>query len=169
MLTGTAAAMLFSQSVLAFSARWPPHQLLSSVRSSASSRRRSSLHQRLLADGCSDGPRLFFDRAPAPGNLASMSLATGSKAQARLRASMRSQWASPRHRPNGGDRDLQRLARRPYWVACLILAVLPPRDPRRKAQGHARRHRDANPGRIALGNTRFTFDAGRLPLPAAAC
>ena len=119
MLTGTALAMFFSQSVLAVRLGWPPYRML--VVGSAAGLIGTSLAVAvdpwlmvgaMVLVGASVGLLL-------PGNLAAMSLSTGVKAQGKVAGiNARGNGRRPPHRPHRGNRDLHASPLLPYWLAC---------------------------------------------------
>jgi MFS family permease len=126
MLMGTAAAMLFSQSVLAVRLGWPPHQLLlvggvTGVVATTILAFTSDywlMVAAMILVGSSIGLLL-------PGNLASMSLATGSKAQGKVAGiNALAMGVGLVIGPIAGTAIYNASHGAPYWVACLILAVL---------------------------------------------
>lgn len=126
MLTGTAAAMLFSQSVLAVRLGWPPHRLLlvggiaglaATLVLSLTTEYWLLLAAMILVGG-SIGLLL-------PGNLAAMSLATGAKAQGKVAGiNAMAMGVGLIIGPMAGTAIYNGAYGLPYWVAFAILALL---------------------------------------------
>lgn len=126
MLTATAAAMLFSQSVLAVRLGWPPHRLLMMGGATgvvatlilAFTTDYWLLVAAMILVGGSIGLLL-------PGNLASMSLATGTKAQGKVAGiNAVAMGLGLVIGPMAGTAVYHAAPIAPYWIAFTVLAVL---------------------------------------------